>query len=454
MTSLQLYYINILFFLSFLYNREYKIINIKMQYSTIQEAYNIDSLKPTKKSTKTASQSSNNSQPYNIENNSVASNKESVNYNSKGGSCSPIQAPTYNIPISGDCKKERDAAMKTYIEENFKAESANGATTGSGGSSGSSGSAKGASASPSAGIGNGGENRSTNSGNILTNRQDNIMPFYDEDMEQYFDINNLTDEVGYKSNDGTKVYNYMPNHNKNSYTNNNTGEYSNSNNASKNGANLLNTAEYNLSPEERKKAQEALEYLKSIEDKINNDENRSANETLDKVRRSNDTGPGGFGKATFENKKDIETEKKAAAAAAATAIQTNNENENKLLESIKENKKTENIFNMIINIFIFVFIGAFIILICDYITELAIQIGSTKTSNVLEPYIKYNIYMQHHFQHLHNMQNMQMPNMQIPNMPMQNMQMPNMPIPNMPIPQNQGFAYNIPEMPSPAGIAK
>ena len=444
MTSLQLYYINILFFLSFLYNREYKIINIKMQYSTIQEAYNIDSLKPTKKSTKTASQSSNNSQPYNIENNSVASNKEPVNYNSKGSSCSPIQAPTYNIPISGDCKKERDAAMKTYIEENFNAESANsgnGGNSGNSGNGGNSGNSGNGGTSPSAGIGNGGENRSTNSGNILTNRQDNIMPFYDEDMEQYFDINNLTDEVSYKSNDGTKVYNYMPNHNRNSYTNNNTGEYSNSNNVSKNGVNLLNTAEYNLSAEERKKAQEALEYLKSIEYKINNDENRAANETLDKVRRSNDTGPGGFGKATFENNKNIENEKKAAAAAA---IQTNNENENKLLESIKENKKTENIFNMIINIFIFVFIGAFIILICDYITELAIQIGSTKTSNVLEPYIKYNIYMQHHFQHLQNMQNMQ-----IPNMPMQNMQ-----IPNMPMSQNQGFTYNIPDMPSPIGIAK
>ena len=415
-----------------------------MQYSTIQEAYNIDSLKPTKKSTKTASQSSNNSQPYNIENNSVASNKEPVNYNSKGSSCSPIQAPTYNIPISGDCKKERDAAMKTYIEENFNAESANGSNGSNGGNSGNG-------TPPSAGIGNGGENRSTNSGNILTNRQDNIMPFYDEDMEQYFDINNLTDEVSYKSNDGTKVYNYMPNHNRNSYTNNNTGEYSNSNNVSKNGVNLLNTAEYNLSAEERKKAQEALEYLKSIEYKINNDENRAANETLDKVRRSNDTGPGGFGKATFENNKNIENEKKAAATAA---IQTNNENENKLLESIKENKKTENIFNMIINIFIFVFIGAFIILICDYITELAIQIGSTKTSNVLEPYIKYNIYMQHHFQHLQNMQNMQMPNMPMPNMPMQNMPMQNMQIPNMPMPQNQGFPYNIPDMPSPIGIAK
>ena len=431
MTSLQLYYINILFFLSFLYNREYKIINIKMQYSTIQEAYNIDSLKPIKKSTKSSSQSSNNSPPYNIENNSVASNKESVNYNSKGGSCSPIQAPTYTIPISGDCKKERDAAMKTFIEENFKTEPVNSSST-----AGSSGVSSGS------GMGNGGENGSSN-------RQDNIMPFYDEDMEQYFDINNLTDEVGYKSTDGSKVYNYMPNHNKNSYTNNNTGEYSNNNNISKNGVNLLNTNEYNLSTEERKKAQEALAYLKSIEDKINSDENRGANETLDKIRRSNNTGPGGFGKATFENQKDSYDDKKlAAAAAAAAAIQMNSENENKLLESIKENKKTENIFNMIINIFIFVFIGAFIILICDYITELAIQIGSTKTSNVLEPYIKYNIYMQHHFQHLQNMQNMPIPNMQMPNM-----QMP-MPMPNMPIPQNQGYAYNIPEMPSPMGIAK
>ena len=156
MTSLQLYYINILFFLSFLYNREYKIINIKMQYSTIQEAYNIDSLKPIKKSTKSSSQSSNNSPPYNIENNSVASNKESVNYNSKGGSCSPIQAPTYTIPISGDCKKERDAAMKTFIEENFKTEPVNSTSTagGSGVSSGSGGSG-GSGGSSGSGMGNG-----------------------------------------------------------------------------------------------------------------------------------------------------------------------------------------------------------------------------------------------------------------------------------------------------------
>jgi hypothetical protein len=41
--------------------------------------------------------------------------------------------------------------------------------------------------------------------------------------------------------------------------------------------------------------------------------------------------------------------------------------------------------------------------------------------------------------------------MQMPNMQMPNMQMPNM---QMQMPKNQGFAYNIPEMPSPAGIAK
>jgi len=37
---------------------------------------------------------------------------------------------------------------------------------------------------------------------------------------------------------------------------------------------------------------------------------------------------------------------------------------------------------------------------------------------------------------------------------MQNMQIPNMPMQNIPIPQNQGFPYNIPEMPTPIGIAK
>jgi hypothetical protein len=393
-----------------------------MQYSTIQEAYNIDCLKPPKKSSKSSSQNSNNanninpnntynsSQPYNIENNSVASNKESVNYNNaSGGSCSPIQAPTYNIPISGDCKKERDAAMKTYIEENFKAESVK--------------------------VGGNVSTDTNVATNVVINRQDNIMPFYDEDMEQYFDINNLIDEVKYNSSDGTKIHNYMPNHNKNSYTNNNTGEYS-SNNNDKHGVNLLNTVEYNLSAEERKKAQEALEYLKIIEDKINKTESSASNATLEAIRRSNNTGPGGFGETT-SIKDIVKTKEKEQ------AIKQNNENESKLLESIKENKKTENIFNMIINIFIFIFIGAFIILICDYITELAIQIGRTRTSNILDPYIKYNIYMQHHFQHLHNLANNNMPNSNMPHMPLPHHGMPAMSvIPNMPAMPNLMHGIN------------
>ena len=369
-----------------------------MQYSTIQEAYNIDSLKPSKKSSKSSSQNinivNNSSPPYNIENNSVASNKEPVNYNnSGGGSCSPIQAPTYNIPISGDCKKERDIAMKTYIEENFKTESAKETTT----------------------------NNVSKDSNISKNRQDNIMPFYDEDMEQYFDINNLVDEVKYNSGDGTKIHNYMPNHNKNSYTNDNTGEYSRNNNG-KYGVNLLNTVEYNLSAEERKKAQEALEYLKIIEDKINKTESGASNATLETIRRSNNTGPVGFGKTTDIKDSEKTNEKEQS-------IKQNSKTESELLESIKENKKTENIFNMIINIFIFIFIGAFIILICDYITELAIQIGRTRTSNILDPYIKYNIYMQHHFQHLNNLANN------------------NMTHPNIPLPHN-GIVQGMPMMPN------
>ena len=83
-------------------------------------------------------------------------------------------------------------------------------------------------------------------------------------MEQYFDINNLKDEVNYKSNSGNKVNDYMPNYNKVSYTNDNTNDYSNNNNKTSNGINLLNTNEYNLSEDEKKKALEALDYLKSI----------------------------------------------------------------------------------------------------------------------------------------------------------------------------------------------
>jgi hypothetical protein len=210
-------------------------------------------------------------------------------------------------------------------------------------------------------------------------------------MEQYFDINNLKDEVNYKSKSDTKINDYMPNHNKLSYTNNNTNEYSNNNNNPKKGINLLNNNEYNLSDEEKLKAREALDYLKSIENKINNIDG-GASDKLDPVKKPEVTGPGGFTTTNIQKaqKDNIKTE-----------------NDEKLTEIIKENKKTESILNTLINIFIFVFIGTLIILLCDYIAELAIQIGKTKTAIILDPYIKYHMMYMQHLANANNMQGLQ-----------------------------------------------
>jgi hypothetical protein len=349
-----------------------------MQYSTLQEAYNIGTFKQhsTKKRscappTEPLPTSHNNQHLYSMENSSLSSNKESVEYMqqnvqvsknninktdviTKGNSsCAPLQAPMYTIPVSGDCKKERDDAIKTYTEENFK-------------------SCKDESVY---------DNYENSGGFVANNGIDNVRPFYDEDMEQYFDINNLKDEVNYKSKSDIKINDYMPNHNKSSYTNDNTNDYSNNNSNPKKGINLLNNNEYNLSEEEKLKAREALEYLKSIENKINNIDGGTT-AMLDSVKKPEVTGPGGF-TITTAQKKQTENIKSAA-------------DDEKLTEIIKENKKTESILNTLINIFIFVFIGTLIILLCDYIAELAIQIGKTKTANILDPYIKYHMmYMQH-----------------------------------------------------------
>jgi hypothetical protein len=77
-------------------------------------------------------------------------------------------------------------------------------------------------------------NYSTNTYNNIKGSSDNVMPYYDEELEQYFNINNLNDEVKYNS------YAYMSNTNKQSYTNNDTSQYTNNSNIPKNGNNLLN----------------------------------------------------------------------------------------------------------------------------------------------------------------------------------------------------------------------
>jgi hypothetical protein len=334
-----------------------------MQYSTLQEAYNISTFKQPTVKKRSCSQSNNNQQLYSIENSSFASNKESIDYSNNNSN--NTEGTNSSVKIGNANDSNNIGNFNNNIEKY--------------------------------------NNYSNNVELSINNNNDNIRPFYDEDMEQYFDINNLKDEVNYKSNSDIKINDYMPNYNKKSYTNNNTNGYSNNNINSKNGINLLNNNEYNLSEEEKIKAREALDYLKSIEDKMNNNDVA----TLDPVKQPELTGPGGFTvKKTVEENtlKSQNTEKnQKEELKIPTTI-----HDAKLIESINENKKTQNIFNMLINIFIFVFIGILIILLCDYIAELAIQIGSTKTANTLEPYIKYQmLYMQNMANNTSMMQNMQ-----------------------------------------------
>jgi hypothetical protein len=211
-------------------------------------------------------------------------------------------------------------------------------------------------------------------GNSGGNSGDNVMPYYDEDLEQYFNISNLNDEVKYNShssnssNSNTSTSNpYMPNSNKQSYTNNDTAEYTNNNAMVKHGNNLLNNTSYNLTPEEKKSAEEAIAYLKSIEEKINK------NAIVDPVVSNVNTGPGGFKTPTPP------TPPPPVPVAPATPPQE---------KSDKSEKSDNYIYNAIFNISILLIIGIAIILLCDQMVELAIQIGMKRAVYILEPYIK------------------------------------------------------------------
>lgn len=334
-----------------------RIFKLNMNYSTLQEAYNLDSFEKIMKKKKIKSQEnqkySPSKGPANIETSKLTSSSESFpdydEYMKKaGGTCAPIQAPTYTIPTSGECKKEFNKAMKVFTEENFN------------------------------------QSKDVDMSNMASSND--IMPYYDEDLEQYFDINNLNDEVKYNPNNKASVY--MPNNNKVSYTNNNTNEYTNNATIFNNGNNLLNTSEYNLSPEERKKANEAIQYLKFLEGKIDSDER---NAYALQLKKFNVTNPPEFYKADEKTKK-LERE-----------IEELKKREIILSKSIDENKKTQNNINLIINIFVILFIGCIIIFLCDYLVELSIQIGMKKTTNILEPYMHNKMYNQ--FQPHHSHQN-------------------------------------------------
>ena len=373
-----------------------------MNYSTLQEAYNIDTFerksRPSNKSNKNngSSTSPSNTNPSNtspsfVETSKLAlsSNKLSDYPNNHGSSCSPLQAPTYNIPISNECKREHDEAMNVYTNANNNMNNMmNNIPTGINNNN-SAGNA-------SNGVNSVNASNTNNNNNLQISQSptsssqtpllpsqnlfnslkssDNVMPYYDEDLEQYFNISNLNDEVKYNSNS------YMPNSNKQPYTNNDTSEYTNSNAVLKNGNNLLNNSSYNLTPEEKKSADEAIAYLKRIEDKINSGSMNSSgyNKTsiADPVIPPANTGPGGF------KTPDKPIEKLADKPVEKTV--------EKLADKAAEKSDNNYIYNAIFNISILLIIGIAIILLCDQMVELSIQIGMKRVVNILEPFIKAN----------------------------------------------------------------
>lgn len=342
-----------------------------MYYSTLQEAYNLDSFDKKlkkKKDTKPEIPDSNSVKgPANLETSKLSASsekiddyKETVQKNSQ--SCSPIQAPMYSIPSSDDCKNEFKNVMKVYTEENFN------------------------------------NTKDIDMSNMASTN--NIMPYYDEDLEQYFDVNNLNDEVKYNPNNPNSPKFYMPNNNNNSYTNNNTAEYSNNNTIFNNGNNLLNTSQYNLNEEERKKVSEALKYLKSMENKIESDEKNAYSKQFNSDLNYNNS----QGNKSNNDDKTKQLEKEIEELKKREVI---------LSKNIEENKKTQYNINLIINIFIILFIGVIIILLCDYLVDLSIQLGMKKTTNILEPYINnnhhYHNYQPHQLQHYNYINQSNMP---------------------------------------------
>ena len=387
-----------------------------MNYSTLQEAYNIDTFekksKPSQKPNKNNGSmmvSSNTSpafaNPSYTETSKLAlnSNKLSDYPNNNGSSCAPLQAPNYNIPISNQCKKEHDDAMNVYTNANNNntnmmnsiTNNTNNPNNGIQSSANMTNVSHAAFTSPQASAASATStapasnlNYSANMFNNLKSSNDNVMPYYDEDLEQYFNISNLNDEVKYNSNNS-----YMPNYNKQSYTNNDTAEYTNNTAIPKNGNNLLNNSSYNLTPEEKKSAEDAIAFLKSIEEKINNNGNNinssgyNKSSIPDPVIPTINTGPGGFKPPNPPEK--TETEKTETDKADKT------EKAEKADKADKPDKPDNNyIYNAIFNIAILLIIGIAIILLCDQMVELAIHIGMKRVVYILEPYLKNQIHAQ------------------------------------------------------------
>ena len=202
-----------------------------------------------------------------------------TNYNpsvNNPNSCTSLQAPTYTFPISDDAKKKYDEALNTSLNN-------------------------------------------TTANQISYddfNKQSNIksvQPYYDDDLEQYLNINNFKNAINYppinnSSNISTPISSQLP--------------ISNNNKINITYDDIINT---------------------------NNDTNNNTKQY------------------TNVNNNDLLLPKKSD-----TDIKS----------------KKEIFYKNIINIGLFVFIGIVIILLCDQITEIAINIGMKRTMQMLEPYLQ------------------------------------------------------------------
>jgi len=376
-----------------------------MNYSTLQEAYNINTFekkKPSQKSNKSngSMMAPSNSSPSFVETSKLALSSNKVSdYPNDGSSCSPLQAPNYNIPISNECKKEFDNVMNVYTNANnnmmYNAQNnMNPPNNGVAIATNIADTTSILQGSPLSSTTSSSLNYSANIFNNLKSSNNDVMPYYDEDLEQYFNINNINDEVKYNSNT------YMPNYNKQSYTNNDTSEYTNNKVIPKNGNNLLNNSSYNLTPEEKKSAEEAIAFLKTIEDKITNGNINSSgyNKTsiVDPVLPTNNTGPGGFKTPNSQEKSEKIEDNTAKVEKVDNIVKVEKVDNTAKVEKVDNIVKVEkednnNIYKAIFNIAILLLIGIAIILLCDQIVELSIQIGMKRVVNILEPFLKNQI---------------------------------------------------------------
>lgn len=236
-------------------------------------------------------------------NNTDVKDYKSNTMNKQGESCSPLQTPNYNYPISEENKAQFKKVIDTYTNI---------------------------------------DNTHISYNDFNKNKEDmDIMPYYDEDMDQYLDINTLKSSSVFTGTYGTEdkkenSLKYMPNYNEKSYTDDNTDKYLNINTKTED---ILVAPEYNLSEEDRKNSLRALNILKKFD-------------TSNKVN--------------------------------------GNDNSNNIFSSNKSSENTDkqvDNYSIFLNIALFIFIGIVIILLCDQITELAINIGMKRATEILEPYL-------------------------------------------------------------------